>query len=213
MIDWVTDVVAAGGPWGVFALMLAENIFPPIPSEVIMPLAGFAAAAGRLSFTGILLAGIAGTVAGNAVWYEAARAFGSEPVKRLMDRYGRWFAVSREDVETAETMLRRHGALALFVARMLPGVRTLISVPAGLARVGRPTFYAATAAGSAVWVGALALAGLLLRENYALVDGALVPLGIGVMAVFVGVYVRHLWRTRRRGRGQGGNQGGTREQG
>ncbi|PZW50348.1 membrane protein DedA with SNARE-associated domain [Humitalea rosea] len=200
MIDWVTDIVAAGGSLGVFALMLAENLFPPIPSEVIMPLAGFAAAAGRMSFTGILLAGIIGTLLGNGVWYEASRAYGSEAVKRVVDRHGRWFAIAREDVEEAEAMLRKHGAIALFFGRMLPGVRTLISVPAGLARVSRPVFYTATMAGSAVWVGALAVAGLLLRENYTLVEGALEPLGIAAMAGFVGLYLWHLWRTRRRNR-------------
>lgn len=200
MIDWVTDIVAAAGPWGVFALMLAENLFPPIPSEVIMPLAGFAAAAGRMSFTGILLAGVIGTVLGNGVWYEASRAYGSEAVKRVVDRHGRWFAITRKDVDQAEAMLRKHGALALFFARMLPGVRTLISVPAGLARVSRPVFYTATLAGSAIWVGALAVAGLLLRENYTLVEGALAPLGVAAMAGFVGVYIWHLWRTRGRDR-------------
>ena len=78
MIEWTTGVLAAGGLPGVFLLMVAENLFPPMPSEVIMPLAGFTAARGQMSISGVIAAGVAGSVVGNAVWFELARAFGAE---------------------------------------------------------------------------------------------------------------------------------------
>src|SRR5690349_17798504 len=102
MIEWATELVAAGGLFGLFLLMVAENLFPPIPSEAIMPLAGFAAARGQMSLTGVIAAGVAGSVAGNAVWFEAARAFGTGRVYRLLDRFGRWAGLGQAEMRQAE---------------------------------------------------------------------------------------------------------------
>jgi membrane protein DedA with SNARE-associated domain len=196
MIEWVTQTIGSAGVLGVFLLMFLENLFPPIPSELIMPLAGFAAADGRMSLAGAILAGTAGTVLGNAAWYEMARMLGSAPLRRLVARYGRWFAVSTEDMDRAEAALRRHGGLALCVGRILPGIRTLISVPAGLARIGRPVFYFATTLGATLWVGLLTLGGFLLRERFTRIETLLEPLSYVVMAGVVGAYLWHLWRSR-----------------
>jgi membrane protein DedA with SNARE-associated domain len=197
MIEWVTQTIGSAGLAGVFLLMFLENVFPPVPSELIMPLAGFAAADGRMSLAGAILSGTAGTVLGNAAWYELARVLGSAPLRRLVRRHGRWFAVSAEDLERAEDALRRHGGLALCAGRVLPGIRTLISIPAGLARIGRPVFYIATTLGAAVWVGLLTLAGYVLRERFSRIEAVLEPLGYVVVAGVVGAYLWHLWRSRR----------------
>jgi membrane protein DedA with SNARE-associated domain len=141
MIEWVTGLVASGGWPGVLLLMFLENVFPPIPSEVIMPLAGFAAARGQMSFTLAILAGVVGTILGNAFWYELSRAIGAARIKPLFARYGRWFAVDDKDFEKAERTLGRHGPAALFFGRLLPGIRTVISIPAGLIRIPRHVFY------------------------------------------------------------------------
>ena len=200
MIEWVTGVVAAGGWPGVLVLMFLENLFPPIPSEVIMPLAGFAAARGQMSLVLAVLAGIAGTLLGNAFWYELSRGVGSRRIRPLFARYGRWFAVDDKDFDKAEQVLRKYGPVALFFGRLLPGVRTVISIPAGLAHIPRHVFYLWTALGSAVWISFLAGAGYLLKDHYDRVEGWLEPLSYVVIAAIIGTYAWHIWSTRLRKR-------------
>jgi membrane protein DedA with SNARE-associated domain len=200
MIEWVTDLVAAGGWLGVLGLMFLENLFPPIPSEVIMPLAGFAAARGQMSFTLAVIAGIVGTLLGNAFWYELSRAIGSARIRPLFARYGRWFAVDDKDFDKAETTLRRYGPIALFFGRLLPGIRTLISIPAGLAQIPRLVFYVWTALGSAVWILFLTSAGYWMEDHYDKVEGWLGPLSYVVVAGILGTYAWHIWSTRVRKR-------------
>ncbi|MGG5820320.1 DedA family protein [Falsiroseomonas sp. HW251] len=198
MFEWVTGVIAAAGWPGVLALMFLENLFPPIPSEVIMPLAGFAAARGQMSMTLAILAGIVGTVAGNAIWYELARRVGSARLRPLFARYGRWFAVDGRDFDRAEATLRKHGPVALFFGRLLPGIRTVISVPAGLVLIPRRVFYLWTTLGSTVWISLLAGAGWWLEEHFHAVEGWLSPLSYIVLALILGTYAWHIWSTRLR---------------
>jgi len=200
MIEWITQTVGSAGAPGVFFLMFLENLFPPIPSELIMPLAGFAAAEGQMSLLAAVLSGTAGSLVGNGLWYEVARAIGSRRIRPLVARYGRWFGVSAEDMDRAERTLRRHGPVALFFGRMLPAIRTLISIPAGLAGIPRPVFYLWTCIGSALWVLVLAGAGYLLREQYRKVEAAIEPLSYVVLAGVVLAYLWHLWRSRRTAR-------------
>ena len=207
MFEWVTNLVAAGGLMGVFALMVLENLFPPIPSELIMAAAGFAAARGELSLVGLIAFAVAGTLAGNIVWYEAGRWLGVERFRPLVARYGKWFAVEEEDLDRATDMLRRWGPLAICFGRMLPGVRTLISVPAGMVLIPRPVFYLWTALGSMVWLTFLALAGYFLEDHYDAIEAWVEPLAWVVVGIAVGGYAAHLAyafrRARRRRAGQG----------
>ena len=155
MIQWAAEMVATGGVTGVFLLMLMENLFPSIPYEVIMPLAGFAAAQGHMTLPGVFLAGVAGSVAGNAVWFELAHIYGSERMHRLATRFGCWVGLGPEGVRKGEAALRRHGPMAVFLARMMPGIRTAISIPAGLVELPRRVFYLWTALGTLLWTGGL----------------------------------------------------------
>jgi membrane protein DedA with SNARE-associated domain len=196
MIEWVTGIVAAGGWPGVLALMFLENLFPPIPSELIMPLAGFAAARGQMSFTLAVLAGIVGTLLGNAFWYELSRAIGSARIRPLFARYGRWFAVDDKDFDKAEATLKKYGPFALFFGRLLPGIRTVISIPAGLALIPRPVFYVWTALGSAIWIMFLTSAGYWMEEHYDKVEAWLSPLSYVVVGGIVAAYAWHIWSTR-----------------
>jgi membrane protein DedA with SNARE-associated domain len=200
MIEWVTNIVAAGGWPGVLLLMFLENLFPPIPSELIMPLAGFAAARGQMSFTLAVLAGIVGTLLGNAFWYELARAIGSARIRPLFARFGRWFGVDEKDFDRGEAALRRYGPVALCFGRLLPGIRTVISIPAGLAMIPRRVFYLWTTLGTAVWILFLTSAGYWMEEHYEQVEGWLEPLSYVVVAGIVGTYLWHLWTTRLRRR-------------
>lgn len=191
MMDLVTSWVAAAGYLGVFALMFLENLFPPIPSELIMPFAGFAAARGELLLSLVIVAGVVGTLAGNVVWFELARAFGADRTRRLCEKYGRWVGVLREDLDKAEATLRRWGPLAVFLGRMMPGIRTVISIPAGLIEMPRIVFYSWTALGSLIWVGALAVLGYLLEEGYQHIEAYVDPVG-KVLILLVGALF--LWQ-------------------
>jgi membrane protein DedA with SNARE-associated domain len=182
MIEWATNLVASGGLPGVFLLMVAENLFPPIPSEVIMPLAGFAAARGDMPIAAVVLAGTLGAVAGNAVWFELARAFGVARTRRLVARYGSWVGIGPEEIATAEATMRRYGPVAVFLGRFMPGVRTAISVPAGLVELPRPVFYVWTSVGTLIWTGGLAVAGYLLQDEFARVEAWAGPIGLAFLA-------------------------------
>ncbi|WP_199257490.1 DedA family protein [Paracoccus binzhouensis] len=189
MFDWVVSTIESWGYLGVLMLMVAENLFPPIPSEVIMPLAGFLAGSGRLSLTLTILVGTLGSVLGTLMWYYIGLWFGEERLKRFAARHGRLLTLSPSDVDAAHDWFRRHGAMAVFFGRMIPAIRTLISVPAGLARMPMWKFLLYTVIGSALWTGVLTFAGLMLHENYALVADWVDPLSKLVVIAVVAIYL------------------------
>ncbi|KRW96044.1 DedA family protein [Paracoccus sp. PXZ] len=198
MFDWVVSTIESWGYLGVLMLMVAENVFPPIPSEVIMPLAGFLAGSGRLSLTLTILVGTIGSVLGTLMWYYIGLWFGEERLKRFAARHGRLLTLSPSDIDAAHDWFQRHGALAVFFGRMIPAIRTLISVPAGLARMPMWKFLLYTVIGSALWTGVLTFAGLMLHENYALVADYVDPLSKLVVIAVVVIYLYRVvtWKPR-----------------
>lgn len=200
MFDFITGIIGSVGALGVALLMLAENVFPPIPSELIMPLAGFKAATGDLSLWAVLVAGTLGSVLGAVIWYELGRALGVARFLALVDRFGIWATISRDDAEHALDWFRRKGAMAVFFGRLVPAVRTLISVPAGLAGMRRLPFILMSTLGSAVWVTLLTGAGYLLEAEYervsAFLDPATTAVLVGIVAVYVFRVTRQLARRR-----------------
>jgi membrane protein DedA with SNARE-associated domain len=166
MFDWITGFVQSAGYWGIALLMLAENVFPPIPSEVIMPLAGFIAARDELNIVGVVAAGTAGTLAGALIWYYVGLRLGLDRLKRLVRRHGRWLTLDEMSIDHASRWFARHGRMALVIGHLIPAVRTLISVPAGVNRMGLVCFLAASAAGTVLWTALLAGAGYLLENQY-----------------------------------------------
>jgi membrane protein DedA with SNARE-associated domain len=179
--------------------MFAENVFPPIPSELIMPLAGFAAARGELNVVLVVLAGSVGSLLGAWFWYEIGRRVGAERLKRWTGRHGRWLTLGPEEVDQARDWFGRHGGKAVLLGRMVPAVRTLISVPAGIAGMPLGRFLAFSAVGTVVWTGVLAAAGLLLEDQYGRVSGWVNPVSNLALA---GMVLWYLYRvaTFRRGR-------------
>ena len=166
MASWVISFIFSTGYWGIVLLMFLENVFPPIPSEVIMPLAGFMVAQEKLTLLGATLAGMAGSVLGALLFYYAGKKLGEERVKRFADRYGRWLTVSGQDIERASRWFHRHGSAAVFFCRLIPGVRSLISVPAGIAGMNFIKFLFYTSIGTALWAGLLAYIGYVLGSNF-----------------------------------------------
>ena len=203
MFDFITGWIHAGGVLAVGALMALENIIPPIPSELVMPLAGFLAARGDLNLILLIMVGTIGSVIGATVWYWLALAWGRERFLRFIDRWGVWLTLDREEAEQATAWFERHGAPAVFFGRMVPTVRTLISVPAGLAGMRLAPFLLWTTAGALIWTSALALAGYLLEDQYERVEGWLNPVTTGVVVVIVALYLWRLVRGLRKRRAGG----------
>lgn len=170
MSNWIIGLVQTGSYWGIVLLMTIENVFPPIPSELIMPLAGYLAARDHLTLWGAIAAGTAGSVLGALPLYYLGAKIGSERIKSFADRQGRWLAISRHDLDRAEQWFDRHGWLAVFLCRLIPGIRSLISIPAGIRRMNLPVFLLVTAVGTAMWAALLACVGYLLGRNYQAVE-------------------------------------------
>ncbi|KMO39408.1 alkaline phosphatase [Methylobacterium aquaticum] len=189
MVDWIVTAIERTGYLGVFLLMLIDNIFPPIPSEVIMPLAGFAAGRGQLSFIGVFLAGTAGSLSGTLLWYGVGRWLGRERLRRFAARHGRWLTLSPAEVERAGAWFARRGRVAVLLGRVVPGVRSLISVPAGVAGMPLTLFLAYSALGTIVWTGLLTAAGYGLGEEYRLVGRLIEPIGNGVLVLALVIYL------------------------
>ncbi|ALJ13445.1 DedA family protein [Sphingopyxis macrogoltabida] len=191
MTDWITDLVETMGYAGIVLLMFLENVFPPIPSEVIMPLAGFGAADGRYSLPLVIAAGLAGTLLGALFWYMIARRIGDERLRRWADRHGRWITLSGDDIARIERWFCRHGTWAVPLAHLIPGLRTLISIPAGIFAMPPARFLLLSALGAGVWTAALAIAGYLLAERFEGVETWVGPVSTAIMAALFAYYV---WR-------------------
>lgn len=182
---------------GVALLMFLENLFPPIPSELIMPLAGFTAGRGELSFVWVVVAGSLGSLLGQLPLYYLGRLVGEEKLVRWADRYGKWLTVSGDDVRKADDWFDKHGTKAVFFARLVPGLRSLISIPAGISEMPMPKFLLYSAVGTTLWVVILTALGGLLGQNYDLVDTYLGPVALVVLGGLVVFAV--VWIVRRRG--------------
>jgi len=181
------EFISSAGYSGILLLMFIENVFPPIPSELIMPLAGFMVGQGKLTFVGTTLAGTAGSVLGALPLYYFGKKLGEERVKRLAHRYGRWLTVSRQDIERASQWFHKHGGVAVLLCRLIPGVRSLISVPAGIAGMNLVQFLVYTSLGTAIWTALLAYLGYVLGSNFTKVGEYLDPVSWIVFAA-IGIY-------------------------
>jgi Uncharacterized membrane-associated protein len=151
---------------GIFFLMILENVFPPIPSELIMPLAGFQAGAGKLTLWGAILAGALGSLVGQLPLYYLGKVVGKDRLRDWAEKRGEWLALSGEDIDKADKWFQDHGNKAVLFGRLVPGVRSLISIPAGFSGMPLGKFLAYSAVGTAAWAGALAYLGSLLGDNY-----------------------------------------------
>ncbi|SFJ73552.1 DedA family protein [Jannaschia pohangensis] len=198
MFEWITETMAAGGYLGLAFLMLIENVFPPIPSEIVMSLAGFLAAEGRFTLPMVIVVGTFGSVLGATFWYYVGLWLGLERLRDLAERYGRWLTISAADVDRTAEWFGRKGHWAVLIGRFLPGFRTLISVPAGVARMPIGKFLLFSTLGTVVWIGGLAIAGFIVRSQFEEVASWFEPLGWATLGAVVGIYVWRLFRMPRR---------------
>ncbi len=199
MTDFILDLTAWGGYFGIFLLMVLENVFPPIPSEVIMGLGGIAVARGQMAMVPLVLAGTVGTVVGNYFWYAIGWRFGYQRLRPFVDRYGRWLTLDWEHVLQLERFFLRRGQWVVFVFRFMPAFRTMVSLPAGMARMPNARFLLWTAAGSAIWNTGLAYAGYYLGSNFRELDAFIGPAAVALTVAIVIGYVWRLLRWKPRG--------------
>jgi membrane protein DedA with SNARE-associated domain len=201
MFEWITQVIARLGYVGVAALTFLENLLPPIPSEVVIPLVGFVAAQGDMHLGLAIAAAIVGSLGGAILWYVVARRVGERRVRAWVDRNGKWLTLSADDIDKAVAWFQRHGKTAVFVGRLVPGVRTFVSLPAGFARMPFLPFLLFSTVGTAIWAIALAYAGVALRSQFTLVSDYINVITNGLLVVFAVTVIRRYvkcWRGSRR---------------
>jgi len=198
MTDWVVNLIDWGGYWGIGFLMVLENVFPPIPSELIMGIGGIRVAQGRMEATPLLLAGTIGTTIGNYFWYALGRALGFRRLRPVIDLFGRFLTIEWRDVRHINVAFRRYGPGIVFIFRFMPMFRTMVSLPAGLFHMGRIRFLIWTTGGALIWNILLVGGGWLLGARFREIDRYLGPVSSAVIAIIVAVYVWRLvtWRPR-----------------
>lgn len=196
MFELIVQILTATGIIGVAFLMFAENVFPPIPSELIMPLAGFAAARGDLNFTAVVAAGTVGAVAGAVIWYFVGRQVGLARVRHWSIRHGRWLTLGPTEVDRSASLFQRYGGGAVFVGRLFPAIRTWISIPAGVADMRFGPFLVFTTLGTVIFTFALTYAGFLLEAEFERVAAWVEPVTTLLLVLGFAIYVLRLLRYR-----------------
>jgi membrane protein DedA with SNARE-associated domain len=194
--DWVRNTVSSGGYPALAGLILAENLFPPIPSELILPLAGFYVSQGQMAFVLAVLAATIGSLAGALLLYAIAR-FGG---RKVVLRFGKVLRIRESDLDRGDEWFDKHGGWVVLFGRLVPGARSLVSIPAGLSEMPVMRFALLTTLGSTAWNCALIGAGWGLGEHYEKVGGIVGPVGtaiVGLCALAVLALVVRAYRRRR----------------
>jgi len=172
LATWVQDVINQFGYFGVALLVIIENVFPPIPSEIVLPFAGFVAQQGTgaaqsdTSVIGMMIAATVGSVVGALILYFVSAAIGPDRLRAFVEKFGKWFGVKPADLLRAEAWFDRRSSLAVLVGRCVPLIRSIVSIPAGFRRMKLSSFVVLTALGSAVWNIALIGAGAVLKDQW-----------------------------------------------
>ena len=208
LATWVQDVINQFGYFGVALLVIIENVFPPIPSEIVLPFAGFVAQQGSsaaqsdTSVIGMMIAATVGSVVGALILYFVSAAIGPDRLRAFVEKFGKWFGVKPADLVRAEAWFDRRSFVAVLVGRCVPLIRSIVSIPAGFRRMKLTNFILLTAIGSAVWNIALIGAGAVLKDQWDRVGdyvGVFQWVVILAIVVFVVRFVISLVKRRRTG--------------
>jgi len=191
MDDLIIDLIEQGGYFGIFLLMVLENVVPPVPSEVIMGVGGLLVERGAMQFWPLLLIGTAGTTVGNYAWYWIGDKWGYRRLEPFVDKWGRWLTVDWEHIAKAQLFFAQRGHWVVFILRMSPFLRTIISLPAGLAHMPRLKFIGFTFTGSLIWNGLLIKGGELLAKY---LEQSQDIIGWVIVVLVVITVAAYLWR-------------------
>ncbi len=175
MTEWITNTMNSLGYIGIALLMFLENLFPPIPSELIMPLAGFTVSQGKMELIPAIAAGVIGTILGAFPWYYLGKIVDEARLEKIADKYGKWIFVSATDINKANKWFDKQGIKAVLLGRLVPGIRTLISLPAGINNMKMSSFVIYSTIGTLMWVSLLTIGGYILGDNYALLEKYIGP--------------------------------------
>lgn len=201
IVFWVMGVIGDLGYPGIFLLMAAESALIPIPSEIIMPFSGFLVTEGKFNFWAVVIIGAAGNLAGSWAAYALGYWGHQSLVKKLVRKYGKWILLTEDEFDKAINLFAKYGQWVAAVSRVLPAVRTVISLPAGIARLSFAKFSALTFFGSLIWSGFLTYLGVLLGQNWQIIRPYFRKFDIVIIAIFIilaGLYIYHKVRTSRR---------------
>lgn len=198
LASWVQDVIERLGAVGVALLVILENVFPPIPSEIVLPFAGFVAQRGDGSVVVMIFAATVGAVVGALVLYGIAAVIGPERLAVFVARLGRWFGVKPADLVRAEQWFDRHAVAAVLLGRCVPLIRSIVSIPAGFRRMSMAPFLFYTALGSLVWNTALIGAGAILGNQWERVEPYVATLQWVVVAAVALLVLRFVFGKLRR---------------
>lgn len=163
---WITSIMADFGYIGIFILIMVENLFPPIPSEIILTFGGFMTTVTSLNVVMVIIVATLGSVVGAILLYKVASYFGKERLTKIVLKYGRILRLKESDIERAENFFLKYGSWAVFLCRMIPLIRSLISIPAGMTKMKMSKFLILTTAGSLLWNTVLIGLGAMLGESW-----------------------------------------------
>ncbi|MEX0910115.1 MAG: DedA family protein [Candidatus Paceibacterota bacterium] len=163
---FLENIILSFGYTGIFVATLIENLLPPIPSEIIIPFSGFLIREGRLSFILVLIATTSGALLGASIFYYLGTLLGETRIRNLFRRYGKWVLLSEKDFDSAIIFFNQHSHGVVFWARFMPGIRSLISIPAGVAKMNFGAFIVLTICGTVIWSVLLIVGGMYLGENW-----------------------------------------------
>ena len=198
MFEWIVGIISRLGYAGVTVLTFLEHLFPPIPSELILPLAGYVTGSGELTLGTVIAAGSVGSLGGATVWYVIGKRIGERRLRTWVDNHGRWLTLSTGDIDRAKDWFHRRGKIAVLIGRLMPGVRTFVSLPAGFSGMPWATFLIYSAVGTIAWTAALVYAGAKLQQNFEMVSNYVDIITNGVFAVLGAMlmwrYIR-CWRS------------------
>ncbi|MEA2018977.1 MAG: DedA family protein [Campylobacterota bacterium] len=188
MAQYITDMIFDMGYLGIFLLMLIESSFIPFPSEIVLVPAGYLASKGDMDISLILFASLLGSIAGALINYFGALYVG----RKFLLKYGKYILVSPETLNKMETFFEKHGAISTFTGRLIPGIRQLISIPAGLSRMNLKVFIFYTSLGALIWSAILVALGYIIGENQELIKeylSQIVTITLITIAIITAIYI------------------------
>ena len=201
MVSWTTNWLESLGYLGVFAFMVLEHVCPPVPSALVMPMSGFISSrSSEMSIAWVVVAGSLGSLVGTLFWYYLGRRISREQLLQLAAKHGKWLMLKPQDIEKAIDFFQRKGGnWVVGLGQVVPGVRTYVAVPAGLAKMHLIPYLIYSAIGTVIWTASLAIAGYVLGNRFEAVSALIAPISKGVLLALgcaaVG-WVVYRWRRR-----------------